>query len=171
MHKIPQVCVSIGLAVGKGSVVGVVFNPILDELFTATAHKPAALNGAPIKVSGVTELPSACVMCEFGSDRAPGKIELMVTNLRSLLTNNVQCVRATGSCALSMCYVACGRVDSYSEYGPWAWDMAAGALILRSAGGALKGATGDPFSLTGRSLLACTPGLEKEMLALHTPQV
>jgi fructose-1,6-bisphosphatase/inositol monophosphatase family enzyme len=171
VHRIPQVCVSIGLTMNKEPVVGVVYNPIMDELYTATKHHAASLNGTPIRVSAVSELSSACVMVEYGSNRAPEKVELMLTNLRSLLTNDVQCVRATGSCALSMCYVACGRVDSYSEYGPFAWDMAAGAIILRRAGGVLKGAAGDAFSLTGRSLLACAPGLETEILSLHTPRI
>lgn len=164
-------CVSIGLVVGREPVVGVVYNPVLDELFTATAHRAAALNGSPVRVSAVRDLASACVMVEYGSDRSPAKVDLMVTNLRALLSAGVQCVRATGSCALSMCYVACGRVDSYSEYGPWPWDMAAGALILRSAGGVLKGAAGEPFRLDGRSLLACTPALETTLLELHTPKI
>lgn len=171
MHRIPDVCVSIGLTINREPVVGVVFNPILNELFHATHDGPAILNGKPIRVSGTTELTSACVMSEFGADRSPEKVDLMVTNLRSLLRNNVQCVRSNGSCALSMCYVSCGRVDSYQEYGPYAWDVAAGGLILRRAGGVLKGAAGEPFSLTGRSVLACTPGLEREILALHTPKL
>lgn len=165
-----MVCVSIGLTFNRVPIVGVVFNPILNELFTATSSGAALLNGVPISVSGATDLASSCVMSEFGSNRSPAKIDLMIMNLRSLLANNVQCIRATGSCALSMCYVACGRVDSYAEYGPFAWDMAAGALIVNRAGGEVSGAAGDDFDLTGRSLLACTPGLKKQVLALHTPQ-
>ena len=70
-----------------------------------------------------------------------------------------------------MCYVAEGRVDGYQEYGPWIWDMAAGVLIVRQAGGAVAGAGGEEFSLYGRSLLACTPALEKTLVELHTPHV
>lgn len=151
-------------------IAGVVYNPILDELFQSTHNGPSLLNGSPISVSGVTDLHSACVTAEFGSDRTPSKIDLMVTNLRSLLVNNIQCVRGFGSCALNMCYVACGRIDAYQEYGPHPWDMAAGALIVQRAGGAMKDACGAPFVLTGRSLLACTPGLEHKLIEIHTPR-
>lgn len=115
VHRQPQVCVSIGLTIGRMPVVGVVYNPILDELYEATHDGPAMLNGKRISVSGVTELTSACVLAEFGSDRMPAKIEVMVSNLKNLLLNNVQCVRTNGSCALNMCYIACGRIDVYSE--------------------------------------------------------
>lgn len=171
VHRLHSVCVSIGLVVNRKTVVGVVYNPVLDELFTATTSAPATLNGTPISVSSTTALPSACVMTELGSDRDPAKVDLMLTNLRSLLKANVQCVRASGSCALGMCYVACGRVDSYSEYGPWAWDMAGGALIVEKAGGVVVGASGEKFDLEGRSLLVCTPGIMDEILSIHTPLI
>jgi fructose-1,6-bisphosphatase/inositol monophosphatase family enzyme len=118
VHGNPHVCVSIGLTVGHELTVGVVYAPVLNELFEATHDGPALLNGCLIGVSDVDDLSSACVVLEFGSDRAKAKVDWMSQNLRSILVNSVQCIRAYGSCALDMCYVAAGRVDAYTEYGP-----------------------------------------------------
>jgi fructose-1,6-bisphosphatase/inositol monophosphatase family enzyme len=118
VHGNPHVCVSIGLVVGGEMSVGVVYAPVLNELFEATHDGPALLNGAEICVSDVDELPSACVILEFGSDRSKDKVHWMADNVRNVLLNSAQCIRAYGSCALDMCYVAVGRVDVYTEYGP-----------------------------------------------------
>jgi fructose-1,6-bisphosphatase/inositol monophosphatase family enzyme len=168
---LPHVCTSIALTIKRRIIVGVVYNPILDELYHATHSGPALLNGAPLAVSSVRELHSACLAAEFGSDRAPAKVELMLANTSAILRNSAQCLRSFGSCALDMCYVAAGRLDVYCEHGPYSWDMAAGALIVERAGGVVRDATGGPLSLTGRSLLVCNDYLLDQIRELYTPPV
>ncbi|THG11424.1 hypothetical protein TEA_017129 [Camellia sinensis var. sinensis] len=93
VHGFPFVCVSIGLTIGKVPTVGVVYNPIMDELFTGVHRKGAFLNGNPIKVSSQSEL------------------------VKSLLVTEVRSLRMCGSCALDLCGVACGRIDLFYELG------------------------------------------------------
>lgn len=172
IHRIPNCAVSIGFTYQKEYIIGVIHNPLTDELFEASHLTASLRNGQPISVSSVSELSSACIATESGSDRSDIKINWIMTNLESMLRNEVQCVRMMGSCALNMANVACGRVDLLYERGPYAWDMAAGVLIIRKAGGIVCGG-GFPrqveFDLTGRSLLAYTPALKNELdvLAEH----
>lgn len=146
-----------------------IHNPITNELFEASHLTASLRNGQPISVSSVSELSSACISTESGSDRSNNKINWIMTNLESMLRNEVQCVRMMGSCALNMANVACGRVDLLYERGPYAWDMAAGVLIIRKAGGIVCAGGFPPradFDLTGRSLLAYTPTLKNELAVL-----
>lgn len=157
---------SIGFTVDRNYIVGVIYNPILDEMFEATHLTPSRLNGEPIRVSDVEQLSSACVSTDAGSDRSEEKTEWVISNLTAVLRNEAQCVRMLGSCALNMCYVACGRVDVFYERGPHPWDMAAGVLIVRQAGGKVFGGglgSEADFDLTGRCVLALTPALQREL--------
>lgn len=169
VHKIPMCAVSIGFTVDREFMVGVIYNPILDEMFSASHLTPSTLNGRPIAVSDVSDLTSACVSTECGSDRSKVKNDFVLEQLTTMLQNRVQCVRMMGSCALNMAYLACGRSDIYYERGPYAWDMAAGVLIIRQAGGIVRGAGNGidtPFDLTARSVLAFTPGMKTELVGL-----
>lgn len=163
VHLIPFVAVSIGLTYRKTIVVGVIYNPILDEMFCASHLTPSTLNGACIRVSAVSSMQSACVATEAGSNRSPEKTALILEGLRSVLANDAQAVRAIGSCALNMAFVAMGRYDLLYEAGPYSWDMCAGALIIQQAGGIILSAGGREFDLKGRTLVACTPGLHAEV--------
>lgn len=167
VHKIPFCAVSIGFTYKREYKVGVIYNPILDELFAATHLTPSTLNGQAIQVSPVTQLTRACVATECGSDRSASKIDAVVSELGAVLGNRAMCVRMLGSCALNLAHVACGRVDVLYERGPHAWDMAAGVLIVERAGGVVcgggLGGLGTPFDLTGRSVLAFTPGLRRAL--------
>ena len=158
-----MVAVSIGFTINRRVVVGVVYNPILDELFEATISTPSRLNGEVICVSGVSSLRSACVSTELGSDRSAPKTNMMLEQLNTILRSEAQCVRALGSCALDLANVACGRVDAYYEIGPYAWDLAAGILIVTQAGGIIRGAEGTVFDLFGRVIIACVPALVPDM--------
>lgn len=166
VHKIPICAVSIGFTMNKEFIVGVIYNPILDEMFSASHLSVSMLNGKPIAVSEVSELTSACLSTECGSDRNSAKTDFILEQLTTMLQNRVQCVRMMGSCALNMAYLACGRSDIYYERGPYAWDMAAGVLIIRQAGGVVRSAGNGidaPFNLTSRSVLAYTPGMRTEL--------
>lgn len=167
VHRIPICAVSIGFTYKREFKVGVIYNPLLDELFAATHLTQSTLNGIPIRVSSVTQLTCACVATECGSDRSATKIDAVVSELGAVMSHQALCVRMMGSCALNMAHVACGRVDVFYERGPYAWDMAAGVLIVRQAGGVVcgggLGGLETEFDLTGRSVLAFTPGLKKNL--------
>lgn len=163
VHRIPMVAVSIGFTLHRKILVGVIYNPILNELFEATSDGPARLNGRAIRVSAVSGLHSACVSTELGSDRSLPKTNMMLDQLGALLRSDAQCVRAMGSCALDLANLACGRIDAFYESGPYPWDLAAGVLIATRAGGVVRGAKGTVFDLCGRVIVACTPSLVPEI--------
>lgn len=167
VHRIPMCAVSIGFTVNREYIIGVIYNPILNELFEATHTSSSKLNEQPIHVSDVHDLSSACISTEGGSDRSEAKINWILTNLNRMLNNKVQCVRMMGSCALNLAYLACGRLDVSYERGPHPWDLAAGVLIVRRAGGTVLSGDFDnhsDFELTGGSVLAYTPALAGALL-------
>jgi len=153
VHKYPIFCVSIALAVGKQVVVGVVFNPFLNELFTATKGGGAFLNELPIRVANATSLDKAVIATNIGVDRTPEGAEFLIQNLRRLLLNNVQSTRSGGSSAWEMSSVACGRLDAFYERGIHSWDIAAASLIVTEAGGVVTSLDGSPLDLLNRQVL------------------
>ncbi len=155
-HGFPFYSVSIGLEYNGECLLGVVFDPVRDELFTAVRGQGAYMNDKPIHVSDVNDLDKSLLVTGFAY------------NIRETSNNNLdhfahlsllaQGVRRTGSAALDLCYVAAGRLDGYWEIVLSPWDMAGGIVILREAGGTVSAITKEPFSLYGEELLA-TNGL------------
>lgn len=138
-YGIPHSCVSIALqrrvdgeAGPYETVVGVVYDPFCDELWTAIRGRRARLNGRPITVSRRARLAECIVSIGFAKE--PATMRKMIPTLNALL-RRVRKVRIMGAAALSLVYVASGRVDAYVEYGLRLWDIAAGGLILECAGG------------------------------------
>ena len=141
-YGIPHACISIALQERSASrkqrasafqtVVGVVYDPFTDELFTAIRGTPARLNGKPISVSQRTRLDEAIVSIGFA--KSPASLEKMLPQF-NLLVHKVRKIRIMGAAALAMVYVAAGRFDAYVEGGVRLWDIAAGGLILECAGG------------------------------------
>ncbi|WZY83245.1 hypothetical protein YC2023_029629 [Brassica napus] len=161
VHGFPFVCVSIGLTIGKVPVVGVVFNPIMDELFTGVQGKGAFLNGKPIKVSTQSELVTALLLAEAGVKRDKATLDDATNRINSLLTK-VRNVRICGSCALDLCSVACGRADIFYEIefgGPW--DVAAGVVIVREAGGLIFDPSGKDLDITSQRVAASNASLKE----------
>ncbi|GAB4230719.1 MAG: inositol monophosphatase family protein [Chlamydiales bacterium] len=132
-HQYPMVAVSIALMYQGDPVVGVTYNPILGELFQATKGEGAFLNGEKIHVSQVKTLGESLLVTGFPYDRRTQR----ETNYREFcyLTHLTQGVRRGGSAALDLAYVAAGRLDGYWERGLQPWDIAAGILLVREAGG------------------------------------
>eukprot|EP01064_Diplonema_japonicum_P033285 TRINITY_DN6518_c0_g1_i1.p1 TRINITY_DN6518_c0_g1~~TRINITY_DN6518_c0_g1_i1.p1 ORF type:complete len:279 (+),score=58.35 TRINITY_DN6518_c0_g1_i1:60-896(+) len=166
MHKSFDCCICVGLSINKKSVLGVVYAPLLDELYTAIEGKGAFCNGRKIKASSNTDLKTSLLCTHFPSyTRDPAFIDNLFAVWRDLLAHPVQGVRSYGSCALDMCSIARGRLDAYFELGIWAWDVCAAAVILTEAGGTLVDVTGGPFDLENRRLLACaTPELAEQLV-------
>jgi len=135
-YGIPHAAVSIALQVrekdGFRSVAGVVYDPFMDELWSAISGQKAKLNGKPIKVSSRSRVDEALVSLGF----AQGKESLDAVQQDFLrLTHRVRKLRIMGSAALALVYVADGRFDAYIETGVRIWDVAAGGLIVEAAGG------------------------------------
>jgi myo-inositol-1(or 4)-monophosphatase len=154
-HGFPFFCVSIGLEVEGQLTLGVVYAPLMDELFVAETGHGATLNDRPIRVSTIGDLSQALLATGFPYDRAEFPRALKSFEVVSLQS---QAVRRAGSAALDMCYVACGRLDGYWEHHVKPWDQAAGAVLVREAGGNVTATNGSPFSIEANQVLA-TNGL------------
>ncbi|XP_022967030.1 inositol-phosphate phosphatase-like [Cucurbita maxima] len=157
VHGFPFVCVSIGLTIGKVPTVGVVYNPIIDELFTGIRGKGAFLNGRPIKVSSQDELLKSLLVSEVGTKRDKSTVDATTDRINRLLLK-VRSIRMSGSCALNLCGVACGRIDLFFETGfGGPWDVAAGAVIVTEAGGLVFDPSGNDFDITSQRVAASNP--------------
>lgn len=135
-HGLPHACVSIALQTRRVTnyvtVLGVVYDPFTDELWTALRGEPARLNGRPIRVSNRRTLGEAIISIGFSKNRATVKEALP---LFCRLARRTRKMRIMGSAALALTYVATGRLDAYIERRISLWDIAAGGLILECAGG------------------------------------
>lgn len=158
VHGLPHTCISVALLINKTTEIGIVYNPVLEQLFTARKGQGAFLNGAPIHVSDKKELRNSLIMLEMGTSRDPEKLEVILQNIK-ILTERAHGLRALGSAALNMCMVALGGADVYVEFGIHAWDIAAGDLIIREAGGVSIDPAGGPFDVMSRRAL-CASSIE-----------
>lgn len=161
-HRFPFFCVSIALEV-KGRVrLGVIYDPVRRELFTAEKGKGAFLNGRPIQTSSVKRLNESLLVTGFAYD-----IQTDPKNNFNHFINftlKAQAVRRTGSAALDLCYVAAGRFDGFWEMKLRPWDTAAGSLILAEAGGSVTDFSGGPYSIYDAEILATNRTIHKEMV-------
>ncbi len=162
-HNFPHFAVSIAVADAHGVQVGVIYDPMRDELFTARRGQPAWLNGVRLAVSHTTELQQALLATGFPYDRRRNDDnnhrEFVALNLAS------QGVRRPGSAALDLAYVASGRLDGYWEQRLGPWDVAAGALLVDCAGGRLSTYDGTPFDGLGHQIVASNGPLHAALLA------
>jgi myo-inositol-1(or 4)-monophosphatase len=161
-HGFPFFCVSIGFEVAGHLQLGVVYAPSLDELFVAESGAGATLNQRPIRVSGIPELSRALLATGFPYDRREFPRALRSFEVVSLAC---QAVRRAGSAALDLCYVACGRLDGYWEHQLKPWDVAAGALLVREAGGQVTATDGGPFSVDGGQVLSSNGLIHADLTA------
>ncbi|MDO9119393.1 MAG: inositol monophosphatase family protein [Nitrospira sp.] len=163
-HGFPTYCVSIGLEYKEQCVLGVVYDPTRDELFSATRGGGARVNGQPLHVSQTAQLDQALLVTGFAY------------NIRETPNNNLdhfarfallaQGLRRTGSAALDLCYVAAGRFDGFWEVKLSPWDTAAGVVILREAGGRVTDFCGQSHSLYGQELVASNGHLHDSMISV-----
>jgi len=163
IHKSSVYTVSIAYMGENGLELGVVFAPELNELFFAENNKGAYLNESKIHVSDDSDLSQALV--ETGFSYKLEEREKFIPLLSKVL-QHVQDMRISGSAALELCYVACGRVDAYWEYSLFPWDIAAGALITKEAGAIISSPSGEKFDIFRGDVLAITPSLYQEFIEL-----
>ncbi|BFI43248.1 myo-inositol-1(or 4)-monophosphatase [Marchantia polymorpha subsp. ruderalis] len=159
---LPFASVSIAVARGSTLQVGVVYNPFIDELFTARKGEGAYLNGESISaLPRETELEDAIVTLGFNSK--PERRKLMLQEI-SKVGPHCRAIRALGSAALHISYIAAGRVGCFFEHGLKPWDIAAAWLILEEAGGYVTQMNGEPLPLVGGSILATNGGKVHERM-------
>jgi myo-inositol-1(or 4)-monophosphatase len=165
---IPLSAVSIGVARRGQLIAAVIYDPYRDELFSAVSGGAGGvattrLNGAPVRVSRASRMREAVV-----ATGSPPNPKSMSPALRGVvaISPHVRTLRMLGSAAIMMAWVACGRLDAYWEPDLNAWDTAAGALLIRGAGGRVTGLDGEEYELSTRTLLCANgePSLHREIL-------
>lgn len=161
-HGHPFYCVSIGLEINGEVQVGVVYAPAMNDLFYATKGMGAFLNENPIKVSQINIVDKSLLATGF-NPTAPNFLNENIRHFKHF-QKSAQGVRRCGSAALDMCFVAAGRVDGFWEKGLKAWDIAAGTIIVKEAGGKITAMDGSPFNLNDQDILASNSHLHKEMV-------
>ena len=161
-HGFPHVGVSLALLEEQQPVVGVVYDPLREETFTATVGGGAALNDEPIHVSDVSSLADAFLATGFPYDRRSAP-DNNVDRLDHFLRRS-QGVRRAGAAVLDLCYVACGRFDGFWEIRLHPWDVAAGILIVRESGGRATDFGGGPDCISGERIVASNAHIHDDML-------
>ncbi len=163
-HHFPVWCVSIGLLEDGNPIVGCVYNPNLDECFTAEKGNGAYLNSKIIEVSKTSALLESLLATGFPYDIRQSSNN----NLAEFSTFAVhaQAIRRAGSAALDLSYVAAGRFDGYWEFKLSPWDIAAGSLLVEEAGGKLTNWSGAKFDIFKGEIVASNGLIHNEMLAV-----
>lgn len=162
-HGMPKYAVSVALLDRDKAVVGVVFDPVMDHCFSASAGEGAFLNGERIQVSGVEQLSEALLAASF-PPRVPPTSPMALDYLR--ISAVCQATRRMGSAALNLCYLACGWFDGCWAPATHLWDVAAGMLLVQEANGLFTGWHGQPFDPLNASFVAgATPALHRQLCA------
>jgi myo-inositol-1(or 4)-monophosphatase len=163
-HTFPVWCVSIAAECRGELVAGCVYDATRDEMFSATKFDSARLNGEKIAVSDRRRLDQALLATGFPYDIRTSRINNLANFTNFVKT--ARAVRRAGSAAIDLCYLACGRFDGYWELKLHPWDMAAGVLIVRQAGGKITDFEGNPFTIYNDRLLGSNGRIHKEMMRI-----
>ncbi len=154
LRGFPHYCVSIALVEHDVTQLGVIYDPLRDELFTASRGSGAFLNDRRIRVSSRTGLDGA-LLCTGFPYRRRSRLDAHLAMCRDVLAE-AEDIRRTGSAALDLAYVACGRLDGYFEMGLLPWDMAAGVLLVRESGGLCVDLSGGETFMDSGDIIAST---------------
>jgi len=163
-HGYPWFCASIGLVREGELVTGVIYNPVYDELFTATKGGGAFLNGTRLSVSRSTPLKNSLLGTGFPYDCATDP----ANNFASFIAfqKSARGIRRAGAAALDLAYVAAGRLDGFWELKLKAWDVAAGVLLVREAGGTVTTFDGSAYDIFNDRIVASNGLIHDEMVAM-----
>ncbi|MCX5679872.1 MAG: inositol monophosphatase family protein [Candidatus Omnitrophica bacterium] len=160
-HAFPFFCVSIALEESGKIILGVVYDPMRDEIFIAGQGRGATLNGKKIKVSRVDKLSNGFLATGFSYGITRKDRNIM--HFSKLLVKT-QAIRRAGSAALDLCYVACGRFDGFWEMNLHPWDSAAASLIVREAKGVVTKFDGKSYSHYDKNILATNGRIHSQMV-------
>jgi len=163
-HGYPIFCVSVALEYRGKVILGVVYNPMLDELFWGIENKGAFLNSKKIKVSSTKELDKSLLATGFPYDLRESKNNNI--NHFNNFVLKAQAVRRCGSAALDLCYVACGRLDGFWELKLFPWDIAAGMLIVKEAGGKLSDFKNNEIDIYTKEIVASNGLIHSQMVKI-----
>jgi myo-inositol-1(or 4)-monophosphatase len=164
IHGFPQYCVSIGVQHRDALAHAVVYDPLKNELFTASKGGGAFLNDRRIRVSKCERLQESLIGTGFPFKEL-SRLDLFMRQFRAMVAATSG-VRRAGAAALDLAYVACGRLDGFWELGLSRWDMAAGALLILEAGGLVADLGGEADYLASGDIVAATPKLFPQLLEL-----
>jgi myo-inositol-1(or 4)-monophosphatase len=160
-HGFPVFCISIGLEYKHELVVGVLFDPTRNELFSAAKGNGAHLNGRPIHVSKTARMAESLLGTGFPSHKRHKNPNIYFYHQLTLRSHGV---RRAGSAALDLASVASGRLDGFWEFNLNPWDTAAGVLLVLEAGGKITDFSGGAFDISSRELLATNGAIHEELL-------
>ena len=162
-HGLPTFCSAVSLEIDGQPEIGAIYDPSRRELFTAKKADGARLNGAPLHVSTTSTVLDSVLCTGFPYDVHETVEE--VVGLFAEFVGRAQAVRRLGSAALDLCYVAAGRLDGFWEERLESWDVSAGSLIVREAGGMVTGLDGSMFSSLSGQVLASNGRIHDEMIS------
>jgi myo-inositol-1(or 4)-monophosphatase len=162
VHGNPYFCVSIALAIKGELAVGIIYDPMHDEMFVAEKGKGAYVHGQPMAVSGERILSDSLLAVGFNPERSFA----LPNNMKGItaLSTQTRSLRTLGSAALQLAYVAAGRLTGYYEVGLNAWDIAAGVLLVTESGGKVTDTKGGAYTLSTRHLAATNGRIHQELL-------
>jgi myo-inositol-1(or 4)-monophosphatase len=163
-HGYPFFSVAVAVEVEGSLFAGVVYDPLRDEMFVGERGAGATLNGEPIRVSQAERLKESLVATGFPYDRSENTDNNLANLNRFILS--VRGIRRGGSAELDLVYVACGRLDGFWEMGLKTWDVAAGGMIVREAGGRVTNFAGDGWDHRRGDIVASNGRIHGEMLEL-----
>ncbi len=161
-HSVPIYCVSIALEIKKELKLGLVYNPMSGEKFFAEDGNGAELNGKQIHVSDTEYLKDSLLVTGFPYN-AMENADHCIDHFANFIRTGVP-VRRLGSAAIDLCYVAGAKFDGFWEVSLNPWDVAAGYLILKEAGGKVSDFAGKEYSIYGKQILATNGRIEGEMI-------
>lgn len=166
VHRFPHTCISLALLINKRIEIGIVYNPLMRQFFSAKRQKGAFLNGHPIKTSNVTELSESLIAMEPWIAKDSNYLVNTYTRMHALI-QGTHGIRSLGTAALTLCYVAMGAIEAYHVESIEAWDIAAGKLIIEEAGGTVIDTTGGQLDLiTPKVIAACNHQVANQLVDL-----
>jgi myo-inositol-1(or 4)-monophosphatase len=160
-HGYPCFCVSIAVEHEGEIVLGVIYNPLLDEMFSARRGRGTSLNGCRVVVSNTQHLTDSLLATGFPYDIRRSQVNNLDHFSRFAL--QAQAIRRAGSAALDLCYVAAGRFDGFWEMKLAPWDVAAGSLMVTEAGGLVSDFSGGSFRIDAGEILASNARIHSQM--------
>jgi len=167
VNKVPHTAISVGVYKNKKPYIGVVYNPILDELYYAKVNKGAYLNKKKIEVSKEKNFQKALISTGFpySSGTCSDDLNAVMKQMKNILPN-CQDIRRLGSASLDLCYVAKGTYEGYYEMNLKAWDVSAGIIILSEAGGKVTNEKGKKYKLfNDKYVVATNSKIHKKLLS------
>ncbi|XP_076676534.1 uncharacterized protein LOC143373286 [Andrena cerasifolii] len=166
VHRFPHTCISLALLINKKIEIGMVYNPLMRQFFSAKRQKGAFLNGRPIKTSDVTDLSQTLVAMEPWIAKDSNYLVTVYSRMHALI-QGTHGIRSLGTAALTLCYVAMGAIEGYHIESIDAWDVAAGKLIIEEAGGIVLDTSGGELDLiTPRVIAACNHQIAAQLVDL-----